>query len=140
MSIKSLPTGILAVALTCIGFSASAQDAFLGKAEFVQRCAVCHGEEGAGDGMVGELFATRPKDLRILARGNGGMFPLDAVYESIDGRRDVTAHGWREMPIWGDYLNVEALENRNISAADAAMVVDARIIALALYIQSIQIP
>jgi len=140
MSLKSLSTGILTTIIVSAGGSANAQDAFLGKSEFVQRCAVCHGEEGAGDGMVGELFATRPRDLRVIARGNGGTFPLDAVYESIDGQRDVAAHGWREMPIWGDYLNAEALENRNISAADAAMVVEARIVALALYIQSIQIP
>jgi len=59
MSLKSLSTGILTTIIVSAGGSANAQDAFLGKSEFVQRCAVCHGEEGAGDGMVGELFATR---------------------------------------------------------------------------------
>lgn len=123
-----------------LGGGALAQDAFMGQQEFAQRCAVCHGETGAGDGLVGELFAQRPKDLRILARENGGEFPFSAVYESIDGRRDIAAHGNSEMPIWGDYLEAETLELRNVSEADARMVVEARIRAMVQYIQSIQAP
>lgn len=137
---QAKPGPLFAMSLFLLATSAHAQDPFLGSQEFTQRCAVCHGDTGAGDGLVGELFAQRPKDLRILAKENGGVFPFAAVYESIDGRRDIAAHGNSEMPIWGEYLMAESLERRGVTETDAQMVVQARIIALVQYIQSIQVP
>ncbi|MFY0692714.1 MAG: cytochrome c [Paracoccaceae bacterium] len=128
------------VAALGIATSAMAQDAFLGKPEYDQRCAVCHGAEGAGDGAVGALFAQAPRDLRTLAAQNGGVFPFADVYQAIEGRREIAAHGGSEMPIWGDYLLAEALERRNVSPYDAQLVVEARIIALTQYISSLQTP
>jgi hypothetical protein len=37
----------------------------------------------------------------VLSKNNNGVFPLNAVYEVIDGRKSIKAHGTREMPIWG---------------------------------------
>jgi hypothetical protein len=37
-----------------------------------------------------------------IAKKNNGVFPFDSVYEIIDGRKTVIAHGTRDMPIWGD--------------------------------------
>ncbi|NNK79728.1 MAG: hypothetical protein HKP40_13570 [Litoreibacter sp.] len=129
-----------AVAVVSMATGAMAQDAFLGKPEYDQRCAVCHGAEGAGDGAVGVLFAQSPKDLRTLASDNGGVFPFADVYQAIEGGREIAAHGRTEMPIWGDYLLAEALERRNVSPYDAQLVVEARIIALTQYISSLQTP
>lgn len=140
MKIHSRLIIFLGATVLSIGTSATAQDAFLGKQEFIDRCSVCHGETGGGDGLVGELFAQRPKNLRLLAKENDGVFPFASVYESIDGRRDITAHGRTEMPIWGNYLTAEALEGRGIDPDDARLVVEARILALVQYIQSIQVP
>jgi mono/diheme cytochrome c family protein len=118
--------------------SVGAQDVSFGKAEFVERCAVCHGEEGSGDGLVGELFRQKPKNLQIIAKENGGVFPFDVVIASIDGRRDIAGHGDSNMPVWGDYLMAESLESRNINPKDAATVTHARILAISFYLESIQ--
>jgi mono/diheme cytochrome c family protein len=122
--------------LTAIGANA---ETMMGETLFGERCAVCHGASGAGDGLVGELFAHRPKDLRILARENGGSFPFGQVMQAIDGRTSISAHGGSEMPIWGDALMEEALIYRGINPKDARMVTDARVHALTVYIQSLQV-
>lgn len=44
---------------------------------------------------------TKPADLTMLAKRNGGVFPAQRAYEIIDGRQEVAAHGPRTMPIWG---------------------------------------
>ncbi|MDU8911256.1 c-type cytochrome [Aestuariicoccus sp. MJ-SS9] len=131
----------LSMAIVLSGVTAAkAQDPFLGKQEFLQRCAVCHGAEGAGDGPVGELFAIKPRDLRTLARENGGTYPFARIYATIDGRDRIPGHGGPEMPIWGDFLEAEALvEDRGISPEDAQMIASARIIALTQYIGSLQL-
>ena len=36
---------------------------------------------------------------------NNGVFPTNAVYETIDGLKTIPAHGTREMPIWGERFN-----------------------------------
>jgi hypothetical protein len=43
--------------------------------------------------------------LTVLAKNNNGVFPTNAVYETIDGSKTVPAHGTREMPIWGERFN-----------------------------------
>ena len=47
-----------AIALTVLSSQAHATDVNAGKAIFAQRCAMCHGEKGAGDGA---LAATMPE-------------------------------------------------------------------------------
>ena len=118
---------------------ASAQESALGAEEFTDRCAICHGETGDGSGVVGELFAQKPKNLRILARENGGTFPLDTVIRAIDGRETISAHGTSEMPIWGEYLMVDTLEDRGINPKDARSIVNGRILTLTHYIQMLQV-
>ncbi len=134
-SLKS--AGVLAFCL--LAAPAAAEDMALGAEDFAGRCAVCHGASGDGSGAVGELFAQKPKDLRILARENGGVFPIESVVASIDGRAAIAGHGSSEMPIWGEYLMVEALEDRGINPKDARMIVDGRILALTSYIQGLQV-
>jgi hypothetical protein len=43
--------------------------------------------------------------LTVLARSNNGVFPADALYETIYGSKTIPAHGSREMPIWGERFN-----------------------------------
>ena len=50
---------------------------------------------------------TRPANLTILAKKNGGVFPSRRVHEIIDGRQEVAAHGPRTMPIWGMFFQVD---------------------------------
>lgn len=75
-----------------------------GKAEYESNCASCHGLGGKGDGPLSESFRTIAADLTTLAKRNDGVFPSQRVYEIIDGRQEVAAHGPRAMPVWGrDY-------------------------------------
>ena len=65
-------------------------------------CAVCHGLQGKGDGPVGATLRTRPADLTVLAKNNGGNFPAQRIQKFIaDIDPSVQSHGSREMPVWG---------------------------------------
>ena len=130
--------------LSVLGFagltalSASAQEIAMGRDTYQRRCAACHGEEGAGDGPVAMLFAQKPANLRKLAEQNNGAFPFSEVYQSIDGRREIAAHGRSDMPIWGDVFAVEALPMTVHPGVSADEIVQGRILALVYYLQTIQ--
>ncbi|MFC2966773.1 c-type cytochrome [Acidimangrovimonas pyrenivorans] len=111
-----------------------------GAAAFKNRCAVCHGETGKGDGTVGQMFTHPPKNLTLLSKENGGVFPFERVYQSIDGRKKIAAHGigGSPMPIWGEYLMEEAMERQGTDKNAAALMVQGRILQLIAYIQSVQ--
>ena len=126
------------IVLTLLATPLLAQDQTFGEMAFQDRCSVCHGESGAGDGAVGELFSQRPGNLQRLAAENGGDFPWERVIASIDGSTGIAAHGSSEMPIWGEYLMVEALQERDIDPAQAREMVDGRILSLAFYISTLQ--
>jgi hypothetical protein len=74
----------------------------LSKSEFIKSCAPCHGVSGKGDGPIAKSLIKAPADLTKLSQKNGGVFPLSKVYDVIDGRAEITGHGPREMPVWGD--------------------------------------
>ena len=74
---------------------------------FAQYCASCHGALGKGDGPVARSLSPRPADLTTLAQRAGGEFDADAVMATIDGRREVVAHGPRDMPVWGIVFEAE---------------------------------
>jgi mono/diheme cytochrome c family protein len=97
----------LIIAGLATGFAAAAQaeDVDIGKSEFQSSCASCHGGDAKGKGPVSDQLKTPPRDLTILARNNNGVFPTNAVYETIYGSKAVPAHGTREMPIWGERFN-----------------------------------
>jgi mono/diheme cytochrome c family protein len=82
-----------------------AEDLDVGKAEFQSSCASCHGTDGKGKGPVSAQLKVLPPDLTILAKNNNGVFPTNAIYETIYGSRTIAAHGTREMPIWGERFN-----------------------------------
>jgi len=82
-------------------WSADQSGTTTGEALYHAHCASCHGDSGRGDGLVGKALRTPLTDLTTLARKNGGVFPEAVVAEFIDGQRDVTAHGPRSMPVWG---------------------------------------
>lgn len=72
-----------------------------GRTSYRIYCQNCHGKDAKGDGPIAELLKSQPADLTGLAARNDGEFPADEIYETIDGRNEVRAHGSREMPIWG---------------------------------------
>lgn len=78
-----------------------------GRDTFLRYCASCHGPEGRGDGPLAATLTKPPADLTQLAKKNGGRFDEHAVMAFIDGRRQVAAHGSRDMPVWGAVFEEE---------------------------------
>jgi len=78
----------------------------LGERTFQTHCASCHGSMAEGDGPAAATLRVPVPNLRTLSKRNGGSFPTDAVASYIDGRAFPTAHGTREMPVWGPVFNV----------------------------------
>jgi len=78
-----------------------ADDNDVGQVEYLSSCAACHGIDGKGDGPLRQALKSNPADLTVLANKNNGVFPVNAVFDVVDGRKSVSAHGTRDMPIWG---------------------------------------
>jgi cytochrome c1 len=112
----------------------------LGKIEFVNNCAACHGVDGKGNGSLGNLLQRSPPDLTMLAKNNNGVLPMNRMYAVMEGTAGVPSHGTRDMPIWGkEYLVEESQKLREARGAyDAPAVVRARILTLLEYISRIQ--
>lgn len=96
------------------------------------KCAVCHGEDGTGNGPMKEVLIKPPADLTQISKRYGGDFPFWEIYEFIDGRKAPLAHGTREMPVWGKEFAKEA------AGTPEEVLIKGRIRALLTYLQSIQ--
>jgi len=135
---SSLTATLIAGSLLYVSGSVSAQaHVDFGESEYRSNCAICHGLGGKGDGhlyAVGFL-AIRPSDLTILARANGGVFPFQRIYESIDGRQVAAAHGTADMPIWGSAFRAEGAP---LGVHNPETYVRARILSLTEYLARIQ--
>ena len=111
-----------------------------GKREFENNCAGCHGVDGKGNGVMGELLRRSPPDLTQLAKKNGGVLPMGRLYEVIEGA-GIPSHGTRDMPIWGREYRIEdaqyLIEARG--QYDAQALVRARILTLLEYINRLQV-
>jgi len=97
---------------------------------FMDRCSACHGEDAKGNGPAVGALKIAPSDLTLLARRNGGTFPAERVKNIVGGWSDLTAHGSREMPIWGHLFYAK-------NPADQQTATD-RFNRLAAYLESIQ--
>lgn len=109
----------------------------LGRRDFVNYCAACHGVDAKGDGTLGEFLTLSVPDLTRLSKLNAGKFPTERVTDVIDGRVDVKVHGMRDMPVWGDWFNREAASTEAGKQARDLVVQD-RIASLITYLESIQ--
>ena len=78
---------------------------------FMDRCSACHGDDGKGNGPAVGSLKFPPADLTLLAKRNGGTFPTERLRKMLSEWVDISAHGSREMPIWGDlFLPKSAVE------------------------------
>ena len=128
---------LVAMILLALAFVAHAQQTEIiagGELEYQRNCAVCHGVDGRGDGMMKKYLTLPPANLRLLAKNNGGKFPFWEVYAKIDGQREVRGHGTREMPIWGERFRAEAGSEGKSALTQAA----GRILTLTYYLEHIQ--
>ncbi|MGE5318854.1 MAG: c-type cytochrome [Hyphomicrobiaceae bacterium] len=139
----------LTIAGLTAGFAAAvqAEDLDIGKQEFQSYCASCHGMDAKGNGPVAEQLKISPPDLTTLAKNNNGVFPTNAVYQIIDGRKAIGAHGTRAMPVWGErfnpIMNVPHIVDPTYDALDPErgqreVIVRTRILAVIDYLNRIQ--
>src|SRR5579862_2162540 len=92
-----------------------------GKTMFHEYCAVCHGEDGKGNGPAADALKKAPADLTQVARKNGGNFPELKVQRTITGADDVAAHGNRAMPVWGTIFRSFGAEGGETLRVNALM-------------------
>ncbi len=110
-----------------------------GKKEYEAHCAVCHGATGEGNGPYAPYLTSAPANLTTLAKRNGGVFPVVRVYETIDGRERVPAHGPTDMPVWGPRYSAEIGEGLyDDIRVNRAAYTRARILLLTEYIARLQ--
>jgi mono/diheme cytochrome c family protein len=84
------------------GESAQMKQTTPGIEVFRTYCATCHGSSARGDGPLASSMARKPANLTEIAKRNGGQFPADIVFRTIDGRQKVRGHGGPDMPEWGE--------------------------------------
>ena len=120
------------------GGSAQAQDLVAGQDEFRNHCAACHGLTGRGDGPIGPLLKTPAPNLALISARNQGKFPFQRIYDVIDGRGVLAAHGNRDMPLWGDRYSKDAKPVTPDQAVITQELAQQRILALVYYIGTLQ--
>jgi mono/diheme cytochrome c family protein len=113
--------------------SSWAAEADQGRTYFLRYCGSCHGVEGKGDGTVSRSLKVKPADLTQLKKKNKGVFPVEKVMATINGKTRVEAHGESKMPVWGEIFEKEASAQKDPTGTS-----NARIKALAEYIETIQ--
>lgn len=125
---------VSAAALVALGPAALAQQEKVvadGKGEYVENCAVCHGESGKGDGRMAEILNVPPTDLTTIAKRSGGTFPFWPIYAKIDGEEPVKGHMFSLMPIWFERFQHDESKPGYLPA-------HVRILELVHYLESIQ--
>ena len=95
-------------------------------------CASCHGVTARGDGPLASSMTRRPSNLTEIAKRNGGAYPSEMVFKTIDGRQPIRGHGGPDMPVWGDVFT----RSRDVGDAER---VKAVIQSLVDHLESIQL-
>ena len=126
-----LKAGLFSVLLLAIPL-ATASASQSGKEAYIADCARCHGLDGKGSApgmrMVSGYVSV---DLAQLSKANGGQFPRQRVYDTIDGRKRFPAHLVGDMPTWG-------LKYQQNAETPNSQELDKKISALVDYIESLQ--
>jgi nucleotide-binding universal stress UspA family protein/mono/diheme cytochrome c family protein len=106
--VAKLAVGAAMLAALLLGPSlASAQDEPMrqstpGGEVYRTYCVACHGASARGDGPLAATMTKKPANLTEIARRNGGVFPSELVFRTIDGRNKVRGHGGPDMPEWAE--------------------------------------
>lgn len=137
---RNLPILVVIVSFALVGYSQPQKptikptspqytDTTSGVEMYRTYCAVCHGLDGKGNGPAAPALKQALPDLTLLSKKSGGQFPSFRVSNIILGDAEITAHGSKEMPMWGDVF-------RSIRRDES--VVKLRVHNLTEYIESLQ--
>lgn len=109
-----------------------AESTVAGAKLYKQNCAVCHGNDGKGNGPppAASRFTEPTPDLTTLTKRHNGEFPADYVKSVLRNGVSMPDHGPAEMPVWGVVFQAIAKSDETKVAA--------RIADLSNYIQSLQ--
>jgi hypothetical protein len=136
--IKALTVGAIAAGVATMAHAQqngpAGQTFDAGKDDYDSHCAACHGSSGAGGGPYARFLSVTIPNLTTISKRNGGVFPYSQVYEIIDGRLVLPAHGTREVTIWGQ----EFSNKKRPLNPDPEAFVRAKINALVMYIHRLQ--
>lgn len=115
-------------------------DVTYGGLEFERSCAICHGFNGKGEGVMADSLTKQPADLTVITKNNNGHFPFTEIYQIIEGSPRVGVHGSRDMPVWGDRYRKQAKEYEEAEGyiVDEYLYTRGLILELMLYIISLQ--
>ncbi|MFY0691089.1 MAG: cytochrome c [Paracoccaceae bacterium] len=134
--IRHLHTTLLATLLAgSLTLPVLAEEPDVGRREYLNACAICHGESGNGEGALASLLTVPVPGLRAITAQNGGTFPMLDMIHIIDGRTGLRGHG-SEMPVWGAMFRNAIPEDAGLYASE--LIVRGRVLAIAEYLRSIQ--
>ena len=135
---KSKVVATALVASSILGFTtASAEEELIGSNEYRVSCASCHGVGAKGDGAMAKFLIVKPTNLTMLAKSTGdGVYPFLKVFQVIDGRTEISGHGDRAMPVWGERYKLEVASKHGPFGGEAEA--RARVLELVYYLQSVQ--
>ena len=103
-----------------------------GKDNYQEYCAVCHGTDAKGNGPAAPALKIPPADLTTIAKRRKGVFPSVEVRSIIEGSPEMTAHGNREMPMWGSVF-------RSVGAGTDDRTALLRVQNLVKYLETLQV-
>jgi mono/diheme cytochrome c family protein len=121
--------------------AAYAEQAEVGKDDFLKLCSGCHGPSGKGDGPNAKGLRKPPADLTKLSQSNNGKFPLVRVSDVMDGRLEFIVHGPREMPSFAEVLKKDVMSRmpRDSMSGDLAeSMARRRMVEVIEYVMSLQ--
>lgn len=130
-----LPALVAATALTACQQPNEMPVAQDGRALFMENCAVCHGENGKGDGEMARAMAKAPTDLTLITLRNKDSFPRARIMSVIDGYAR-SASNKPGMPEFGGLLEGDLIP---FDSGDGIQTPTPRkLVALLEYLESIQ--
>jgi mono/diheme cytochrome c family protein len=103
----------------------------IGREEFQESCAACHGPDASGRGELANKLVKPPKDLTMIAERNGGTFPFWMIFDIIAGDTTVEGHDTSQMPLFSQRM-------RGQESAGVFPPAPLRVLALTHYLESIQ--
>lgn len=115
----------LTASLILTGAQARAAPRSDGEILYQIHCLTCHGESGKGNGPMARILTIKPANLRRISARSGGTFPTGQMYQVIDGRRAISGHGSKEMPLWGyafQDLEVDLSQEGEVRVKIAALI------------------